>query len=192
MNNPENQDPVACPGPQAPEDGVRPEPKHRAAPLPTAYEAPVEQALDERHRERDTTADAYVADIVANAPSLESGRVIAQAYAKHGIAFALYLTLDGVDKYIRDYGPGHQQASPQTIESDFANSYHGRYPDRDALIDGVVETFGWQHDLDSLLHDKPDLRLAVTFDRDAIYEFANNHYEVLDGVNGLYVFERWP
>lgn len=156
-----------------------------------------------RHRAEDSTVeeqpagpgDAYVADIVANAPTPEAGRVIETAYAKYGTAFALYLALDGVDKYARDYGPGHEPedvAGPAGLEADFKSVYYGSFPDREAIIDDTIESFDWGTTLRWLLHEHPDLAQMVVFDRAAIWGFVNDHYEIIDGTDGLYIFERWP
>lgn len=162
------------------EPGHQPEPRHRA---------------DTEEERQPGPGDAYVADIVANAPTLEAGRIIAQTYAKYGTAFALYLALDGVEKYARDYGPGHKPedpAAPPGIEADFKHVYYGSFPDREAIIDDTIESFDWGSQLRLLLREHPDLDQMVVFDRDAIWGFVNDHYEIVDGTDGLYVFERWP
>ena len=160
-----------------------PRPRHRAEP---------EEAETER---QPGPGDAYVADIIAHAPTEEAGRIIDQAYAKHGTAFALYLALDGVEKYVRDDGPGHQPrelSGPSGIEADFKNAYYGRFEDREAIIEDTIESFDWGTTLRRLLRDHPDLQQMVIFDRDAIWGFVSDHYEIIDGSDGLYVFERWP
>jgi hypothetical protein len=160
-----------------------PEPRHRAEPIHPEVER------------QPGPGDAYVAEIVAAAPTEEAGQTIADAYAKYGTAFALYLALDGTDKYVRDYGPSHEPADPagpSSIEVDFKNVYYGRFEDREAIIDDTITSFDWATDLRRLLRDHPDLQQMVTFDRDAIWGFVNDHYEIIDGSDGLYVFERWP
>jgi hypothetical protein len=139
--------------------------------------------------------DAYVAEIVARAPTPEAGRTIAEAYAKYGTAFALYLALDGTEKYVRDDGPNDQPdgpAGPSGIEADFKNVYYGRFEDREAIIDDTIASFDWDVTLRQLLRDHPDLAQMVVFDRDAIWGFVSDHYEIVDDSDGLYVFERWP
>ncbi|MGK2875482.1 MAG: hypothetical protein ACSLEW_07555 [Nocardioides sp.] len=155
-------------------------PHHRAGPADEPQPSP---------------GDAYVAEIVENAPIPEAGRIIEHVYAKCGTAFALYLALDGVDRYARDYGPGHEPedpAEPQGIETDFKNAYYGRFEDREAIVDDTIASFDWGSDLRRLLRGHPDLAQMVILDRDAIWSFACTHYEIIDGIDGLYLFERWP
>jgi hypothetical protein len=156
------------------------QPRHRAGPAPEAQPGP---------------GDAYIADLVANAPTPQTGRVIAETYARYGTAFALYLALDGVDKYIRDHGPGDEPddpTGPSGVEADFKNVYYGRFEDREAIIDDTISSFDWGTTLKQVLREHPDLEQMVVFDRDAIWGFVNDHYEIIDGTDGLYVFERWP
>jgi hypothetical protein len=162
-----------------PQSDPEPDPRHHA----DAFAA---------EPERDTTGDAYVAHIVAYAPTPDTARAIAEAYDRHGVPFAIYLSLDGVDKYVRDFGPDHQPVGPATIEADFRDVYYGYFADRETLVDDTIASFDWGVELNQLLRDHPDLRRMVTFDRDAIWEFVQQHYEVVNGVHGLYAFERWP
>lgn len=103
--------------------------------------------------------------------------------------------LDGTEKYVRDYDPGHQPdepSEPSGIEADFKNVYYGRFEDRQAIIDNTIESFDWGVTLRRLLRDHPDLQQMVVFDRAAIWGFVSDHYEIIDDTDGLYVFERWP
>lgn len=146
-----------------------------------------------RHR-AEQPGDAYVADVIANAPTAETAQVIADAYARHGTAFALYLTLNGVEKYVPEYVPDDQLAEASKtpiLEHDFKSVYYGRFEDREAIIDAIA-SFDWGTTLRRLLREHPDLEQIVVFDRDAIWGFASDHYEILDGTDGLYLFERWP
>ncbi len=138
-------------------------------------------------------SDAYVLHVIRHAPTSETAETIADAYGRYGTAFALYLTLSGVERYARNYGPGHtpeDATGPQGIERDFQNSYYGRFASRDALVDDTIESFDWGVDLTRLLEGRSDLQQVVTFDRDAIYDFAASHYEVIETDDGLYAFWR--
>lgn len=88
-----------------------PAPKHRAETGPALLDYGQSAATGEVIT--DPKADAFVAEVIENAPSPEAADAISRAYQRHGTAFAIYLTLDGVDKYVHDYGPGHQPADPR-------------------------------------------------------------------------------
>lgn len=138
-------------------------------------------------------SDAYVLHVIRHAPTSQTAEAIADAYGRHGTAFALYLTLSGVDRYARNYGPGQtpeDATGPQGIERDFQNSYYGRFASRDALVDDTIESFDWGVELSRLLEGRIELQHVVTFDRDAVYDFAAAHYEVIETDDGLYAFWR--
>lgn len=145
------------------------------------------------HQRTPSDSDAYIADAVAHAPTPEHGRAIAAAYAKYGTAFALFLDLGDADT---DVEGNDQDAAdvglPLRIERAFNIAYYGRFPTRDTLIDDTIESFDWGYELDYALRDVPDLRAMVTFDRRAIWGFIGDHYQVIDGEDGFYVFERRP
>lgn len=140
-------------------------------------------------------ADGYIADVVANAPTPDAGRIIDALYAKYAMGFALYLTLDGVDKYPESHGAEHRYADAAerpALEAEFKNVYYDCFPDRESIIDDTIASFDWGTDLNRLLRDHPELRHVLTFDRDAIWGFASDQYEIIDGTDGLHVFERRP
>lgn len=154
------------------------------------------QEYEPRHRftpedRRDATREPYVGEVIANAPTPQAGQAIAEAYAKYGTAFAEFLTFPDTAQY-GAYESGEAPDAATTlrrIEADFRNVYYGSFPNREALIDDTIESFDWGFELDRALRDLPDLRAMVTFDRDAIWGFISDHYEVIARDDCLYVFE---
>ena len=136
------------------------EPRHRSE--PHASEQP---------------GDAYVTQMIDLAADAATGERLADLYLMYGMAFALYLALDGIDQ------------NAATIEADFTNAYVGFYPDRAALIRDTIESFDWGVELDRRLAGDPLLRAMVTFNEDEIWCFANEHYEVVALDAGLYAYE---
>lgn len=143
-----------------------PEPKHRA-----------EEKLRD---DSPPTWDAFVASAAEHAPDAASTNRIADAYTRHGFPFAIYLALGGTNL-----------ASP-SLENDFKNVFVGYYWSRDALIDDTIASFDWGADLHNRLAGDPLLRSLVTFDREAVWTFANDHYEIVDLDGSLYVYEPEP
>ncbi|MFT4263164.1 MAG: hypothetical protein QM572_07275 [Nocardioides sp.] len=141
---------------------------------------------------RDTTADAFIADVIAHAPDAIAGRAIEATYLRYGMAFAVYLTLDGVDRYAPDHRPAHCSTDPPLIEVEFKNAYYGSFADREAIVDDTIASFDWGTELRRALQSHPDLEQMVRFDRDAIWGFVSDHYDIREAHDGFHVFERWP
>ncbi|NHA01340.1 hypothetical protein G5V59_19955 [Nocardioides sp. W3-2-3] len=139
-------------------------------------------------------SDAYVLHVIRHAPTSETAEAIADAYGRHGTAFALYLTLSGVDRYVRDYGPGHTHegaTGPQGIERDFQNKLTTAGSPRGTRSSTTPSSPSTgAPSLSRLLEGRIESQHVVTFDRDAIYDFAAAHYEVVETDDGLYAFWR--
>ncbi|TWP34409.1 hypothetical protein [Leekyejoonella antrihumi] len=124
--------------------------------------------------------DAYVLDVIQDPPSPDAAHLIEEVYARHGNAFAVYLSLEDVDQY------------SESVEEDFRDAYVASYDSQDALVDDTIDSWGWHRDLDRLLRDEPLLRSIVTLDRDAIWDFTQEHYDIVNLVDEYHVFEQWP
>lgn len=135
-------------------------------------------------------SDQYVRHVIEHAPTPAAGELIARLYERHGTAFAIYLALDGVDNYIRDNGDGPRSGDITKLERDFNEAYYGFFPDKDALVEDTIASFDWGAEANWLLHGHFELQQFLVFDRDAIYGFASDHYEVIRTDHGLYVYLR--
>ena len=134
---------------------------------------------DPREREPLVT-DGFVLDVMSRAPTPDAAHQIDQIYSRYGRAYAVYLSLEDVDPYA------------EASEANFKDAYVGFYWTRDDLIDDAISAFGWERDLDRLLHGAPELREFVTFDRDQVWGFVADHYRIEPLGGGHYVFERPP
>lgn len=156
---------------------------------PENYQPRHRASADGEHR--DPTGDAYVADIIDHAPTEEAEAILAEVYARHGTAFAVYLASDDVDHYSPDTDEDRRRGMHR-IEADFKDSYYGCFADREMLIDDTIASFDWATDARRLLEGHPELQEFLVFDRDAIWGFINDHYDITELPSGLYAFERWP
>lgn len=138
-------------------------PRHRA-----------EQDEDPEHG----MGDAFVRQLADQAPSVEAAERLTDLYQRHGTAFAVYLGLDDVDPYA------------ETTEEDFTEVYYDCFTTREGLIDDTIASFDWGRDLDRLLAGDPLLRAVVAFDRDAIWGFITDHYDIVAIGDSIYAFAR--
>ncbi|GAA1508618.1 hypothetical protein [Nocardioides humi] len=157
------------------------EPRHRA-------EQRLAANATDLHTEPDS--DQYVRHVIEHAPSPAAGALVAQLYERHGTAFAIYLALGGVDNYIRDNGEGPRTTDIAGLERDFTEAYYDFFPDKDALVEDTIASFDWGAEASWLLRGHLELQQFLVFDRDAIYGFASDHYEVIRTDQGLYVYMR--
>lgn len=133
--------------------------------------------IPEQHTSQPRLGDYFIADVLDHAPTPQAAARIEDAYTRHGTAFAVYLGLEDIDRY------------STTVEAEFTNCYIGYYPTQDALIDDTIDTFGWQESLDEFLNQHIDLKPFLSLDRDGIWDFIQDSFEVVD-LGGLHVFEK--
>lgn len=138
-----------------------------------------QQPNDPRHRSERVPliGDHFINHLIDAAPDAVAADRIADVYRQHGTAMAAFLGLEDTDPYNGD------------ITLDFLNCYHGRYQSMDELIDEVIETQGWNQNLDQVFADHPGLELVVAINRDAVADLVAMRFDVVD-LGDLYVFEK--
>lgn len=150
-----------------------------------------DQRLGNAEPRRDLAGDADVLNVVEHAPSPEAAALILDNYRRYGTPFAIYLALRGVDKYLRDDGSGPRSTQVEDLETDFKDCYCSFFPDKQALVEDIIETFDWRAPVEQVLRDHQLLRPYLVFDYEALYDLASQRYEIVHiDDEGLYVFER--
>lgn len=115
-------------------------------------------------------------DVNQNTPEVRARLEL--GIARHGDAFAAFLTLADIDIAATD------------LLAQFDRFYYATFPDLRACADTFIEALGWQSSLEQLELNEPDIQGFLVWNYSLVGERINDLYEIVPYGGQVHLFDR--